>query len=138
MIPAELVPRQIRLPEKDGCRIVIFTGDSLRHDRFALRIQKDFGERVVGWFQVVPETRQPASQTRILGRICSKMKSLAANPQRLVRAPGYIMERLHQKMRWHTPSQNDEEQRLFGDEVQSLRKSAHLQPLRVSDPNSPD
>ena len=44
---------------------------------------------------------------------------------------------LPDKMWSRTPSLKEVEQRLFGAEVQSLRKSSHLQPIRVSDPNSP-
>jgi hypothetical protein len=137
MIPAELVPRQIKLPAKDGCRIVIFTGNSLRHDRFALRIQRDFGERVVGWFQVAPEAKQGPSLTRIWSQIYSKARRLAENPKKLLRTPRYETERISDKMRKFRSSQGAVEQRLFGDEVQSLRKNAHLQPMCVGDPNSP-
>jgi hypothetical protein len=62
MIPADLPRRTIRLPPKGICSIVVFTGPDLRHERFALRIQKEFGTLVAGWFQVVrPEPRAPTA-----------------------------------------------------------------------------
>ena len=52
MIPSELTPGKIKLTGEGERTIVVFTGNQLRHDRFALRMQHEFGHRVIGWFQV--------------------------------------------------------------------------------------
>src|SRR6185437_16698594 len=96
MIPAELEARIIDLPAADSCRIVIFTGTELRHDRFALRLQSEFPGLVAAWLQVVPASQGVGSST----------------PQRPV------------------------EQRLFGDEIERLRKAAYVAPTIVQNPNS--
>jgi len=67
MIPADLPSRTLRLPPKGVCSIVVFTGTDLRHDRFALRLQQEFGTLVVGWFQVArPPTRTPLPPSNTL------------------------------------------------------------------------
>ena len=136
MIPVELVGRPIQLPEKDSCRIVIFTGTALRHDRFALRIQRDFGERVVGWFQVARASQLPLSGPKPSEHYYRSLKELVENPRKLLRLPLEAGERILRALS-RRPSQEEEEERLFGDEVRSLRKTAHLQPVRVSDPSAP-
>ena len=99
MIPAELEARIIDLPAADNCRIVIFTGTELRHDRFALRLQSEFPGLVAAWLQVVP-----ASQ-----------------------GVGFLRR---------TTPQGPVEQRLFGDEIERLRKAAYVAPTIVQNPNS--
>ena len=47
MIPHELSPRRIKLPETNDHSIVIITRNQLRHQRFAYRMQKEFGDLVV-------------------------------------------------------------------------------------------
>jgi folate-dependent phosphoribosylglycinamide formyltransferase PurN len=54
MLPPELTPRQIILPESDEHTIVIVTGKELRHRRFALRIIEAFGSDVVAWYELDP------------------------------------------------------------------------------------
>jgi hypothetical protein len=137
MIPAELAPRRIRLPEKGDCHIVVFTGSSLRHDRFALRVQKEFGERVVGWFQSVPRVVDQAAQMGGGSRLYAGARSLAEDPRKFLRVPRFLAEHLLRRMR-RPLSQDEVERRLFGDEVRWLRKTAHLEPIRVENPNAPE
>jgi methionyl-tRNA formyltransferase len=52
MIPHELSPRKIKLPETDHHSIVLITGVSLRHQRFGYLLQKEFSDLFLAWFQV--------------------------------------------------------------------------------------
>ena len=45
---------KIPLLKSDESNIVIFTQNSLRHRRFALRLQQEFGTKVVAWFEIIP------------------------------------------------------------------------------------
>jgi len=52
MIPLELKEEILTLPDTDNHSIVIITGNGLRHKRFAYRLQKEFGDMVVAWYEV--------------------------------------------------------------------------------------
>ena len=137
MIPAELTSRQIQLPKKNGCRIVVITGNALRHDRFALRIQKEFGERVVGWYQVVRHSEQ-SSLKQDDRRSIEKLKRMR---ERLSKALGgriFPIKSNSETSQIRTPSQSEVEEQLFGTEVDGLRQTAHLVPQKVRNPNAPE
>lgn len=138
MIPAELTPRKLKLPKKDLCNIVIFTGTQLRHDRFALRIQQEFGQLVVGWYQVKQRTGHQDSRYSTAGRIIQKAKAVVRNPKKLFRTPQYLAQWILNRYSGTRVSQRQVEELLFGDEVRLLRENAHLEPRLVSDPNSPE
>ena len=44
----------LKLSIPNNFNIVIFTQNSLRHKRFALRLQQEFGNKVVAWFEILP------------------------------------------------------------------------------------
>jgi formyl transferase-like protein len=138
LIPTELAPRRIRLPEKKDGRIVVFTGDALRHDRFALRLQREFGKRVVAWFQVVagPAPADDPAPSSLPSRVYPRIRKLIAKPSTLLGVPKYLAGYLRERSR-PAPSQQSVEQRLFGEELRALRAGAHLQPMPVNDPNLP-
>jgi len=52
MLPIELKEEILKLPETDNHNIIIMTGNLLRHKRFAYRIQKEFGNLVVAWYEL--------------------------------------------------------------------------------------
>ena len=52
MLPIEIEQEIIKLPDTENHNIVIVTGNSLRHNRFAYRIQKEFGKSVVAWYEL--------------------------------------------------------------------------------------
>jgi len=54
MIPFDLPRRRLCLPEAPHRSIVLFTQRDLRHRRFALRLQQEFGSRVIAWFEITP------------------------------------------------------------------------------------
>ena len=52
MLPIDLEQKIIKLPDTKNHNIIIITGNSLRHNRFAYRIQKEFGELVLAWYEL--------------------------------------------------------------------------------------
>lgn len=62
MIPSEIEPRPIHLPTLEG-GIVIATGNEPRHRRFALRMQQEFGKRIVAWYEWRGPMPQPSLQS---------------------------------------------------------------------------
>lgn len=113
MIPEELQDRVLQLPSAENHSIVVITGAALRHDRFALRIQEEFGDAVVGWIQVLRPHKEGERPTPSGAHPSQRLASMAR-------------------------TQRQVEQHLFGEEVMRLRRMAHLQPRSVDDPNSPD
>src|SRR5689334_21943455 len=96
MIPVDLPSKILTLPETDRHTIVLITGSSgshLAYERFALRMQQEFGSDVVAWFQHCPTNRGSAGSSRL-----QRIKSLAkaelrrtrARPARLLEWPGRI------------------------------------------------
>src|SRR4051812_25027979 len=57
MLPVDLKHSNITLPPSDHHRIVIITNSKLRHQRYALRLQQEFGEKVVAWYQMDPSAK---------------------------------------------------------------------------------
>lgn len=51
MIPLELEQETITLPEAYNHSIVLVTGTELRHKRSAYRLQKEFGDKVIAWYE---------------------------------------------------------------------------------------
>ena len=155
MIPTELEAEIIDLPTVDSYRIVIITGTELRHDRFALRLQSEFPGLVRAWLQVVPASQGgglpgPAAYRR-LARLRAALSSLANGMPQILTSPlgrramvkrtrtffARAWRRLADKLlrRVATP-QRTVEQRLFGGEIERLRKAAYVAPTIVQDPNS--
>jgi len=138
MIPAELEASTLDLPSSDHCRIVVITGTELRHDRFALRLQAEFPGLVVAWLQVVLASPRT---TEIGGSRLDKFRKLRAM-LRSVRAGGphillsRIGRRLVAKFEREAASQRIVEQRIFGDEIEQLNKTAYLSPKTIQNPNS--
>lgn len=138
MIPAELTSRQIKLPEKNGCRIVVITGNALRHDRFALRIQKEFGDRVVGWFQVVRQSGGSTSPGQSDQRLIEKVRRMPVYLSRTFWVKYFPIKFQSEKRQEKAASQSEVEEELFGSEVGLLRATAHLMPQAVRNPNAPE
>lgn len=51
MKPTDLKSRILKLPKHSNYKIIIFTGGDLRHQRFALRLQKEFPQLVAAYYQ---------------------------------------------------------------------------------------
>ena len=138
MIPAELTPKKVRLPDAGVRNIVVVTGTQLRHDRFALRLQQEFGSLVIGWFQVESPTDRNVSQESTTVRSIQQIKDVLRSPRRRQHARRYLARRIRDRVGRSRISQGQVEERMFRDEVNLLRESAHLEPRRVRDPNSPE
>lgn len=52
MKPIELNSKTLSLPNDESKNIIIITGSQNRHKRFALKIQKEFPNNVVAWYQI--------------------------------------------------------------------------------------
>lgn len=159
MIPHDILPRVIRLPDTDEHTIVILTGTSLRHLRFAYRIQQEFGNKVVAWYQVIPpgEASLPANGRRT--SLFRKALNRVLPPERLqqvrdsVRKYGWwrtirkswsarraLSERLS-CLYWlhrYQRRQAAAEKRLFSQEIEHLKSCARVEPRFVRDPSSED
>ena len=138
MIPAELISRKIQLPEKNGCRLVVITGNALRHDRFALRIQKEFGERVVGWYQVVRQSGTINSPRQSKRRFTEKVRRMGEYLSKTLRGRSFQVRTKSETSQMMARSQSEVEEQLFGSEVSVLRRTAHLMPQAVRNPNAPE
>ena len=51
MRPTELKDRLFKLPKHSNYNIIILTASSVRHKRFALRMQREFSDLVVAWYE---------------------------------------------------------------------------------------
>jgi len=154
MIPAELEASSLDLPSSDHCRIVVITNAELRHDRFALRLQAEFPGLVVAWLQVVPAsprtTETGGSRLDKFRKLGVMLRSvLAGGPHILLSRTGRrvvigrsrellsrIRRRMVAKFEGGAASQRIVEQRIFGDEIEQLKKTAYLSPKTIQNPNS--
>ena len=79
MRPIELQEQAIKLPDTDNHSIVLVTGQDLRHKRFAYRLQQEFGDLVVAWFELDYNTQfaeqKNAQPSSFLKRVISYYKS---------------------------------------------------------------
>jgi methionyl-tRNA formyltransferase len=139
MIPTELEVSTLDLPSSDHCRIVVITGNALRHDRFALRLQAEFPGLVVAWLQCVPAsprtTEIGASRLDQFRKLRAMLRSVLAG------GPQILLSRVGQRMvakfgRETAASQRMIEQRMFGDEIEQLKKTAYLSPKTIQNPNA--
>jgi Formyl transferase len=137
MIPHDLPCRTISLPETDNHSIVVISGNALRHERFALRIQQEFGARVVAWLKCTGSAATPATSQPRVGIVERLTRKLG-------RASRFDVRRAYQRWRRRGAGraqrqrQQAAEEILFGDEVRSLQKSAVVSPRLIADPNAPD
>lgn len=154
MIPSELEPSILHLPSSDNCRIVLITGGQLRHDRLALRLQAEFPSLVVAWLRVAPASTRLSPTTinrfhqfrrlraMLLGLLDPAPEMLWSRSGRRVvvqRSRGLlsrVARRTLTRLR-HEASQATIEERIFGAEIEQLKKTAYVSPTPVEDPNSP-
>jgi hypothetical protein len=62
MLPHELEERTLSLPPTTDHTIALITSTGLRHKRFAYRLQQEFGDLVVAWFEVGGARSGPAEE----------------------------------------------------------------------------
>jgi hypothetical protein len=129
-----LTPSTLKLGPTDRCSIAVVTGSALRHDRFALRLQAEFPELVIGWVKVAA----PFGESSIRRGENHARAGVAFRKSELGRALFRVVDRLRWSSRMRADTFRDAEQRLFGDEVELLRSRASTSPVIVEDPNAPD
>ena len=114
----------LRLTAAKRPNIALIIGSDLRDILFAVRIQKRFPALVDLWFQVPPPFSTQTQRARAPNRIgMAWLKRLAA----LVFAS-----------RSECDEQREVEQRMLGDEIDSLRKGRYVEADIVQDPNASD
>ena len=154
MIPAELEASSLDLPSSDHCRIVVITNAELRHDRFALRLQAEFPGLVVAWLQVVPASPRTTEtggsrldkfrklEIMLRNVLTSRPHILLSRTKRhmVISRSRELLSRIKQRMiakfENEATSQRIVEQRIFGDEIEQLKKTAYLSPKTIQNPNS--
>lgn len=144
MIPLELERRIINLPEADDHKMVIITGDSFRHKRFAYRLQKEFGDLVLAWYELSNDIppKQPITEPQA-SKQSAKLAKLISPSKRLIpylisngvfktlkvikgRARRTLMLRRHYKNCLKA------ELKLFEAEVKELEVYSKLKPIRIN------
>ncbi len=146
MIPPELPPEILQLPETDRPTIVLVTGNGLRHRRFALRMQQAFAAQVVGWFELDEKQALRASEGSSPSQI--SRDSGAKHPTRQVEQ-GHPLKRSARRLRAlakrdpladYYRSLVVAEQTIFAEEVAELAGYAVVAPTSVhpADVNNAD
>lgn len=152
MLPTELQKEIITLPKTDRHTIVIVTGNGLRHKRFAYRIQKEFGDQVIAWYELDSKisATQPSSNnttTKETIRRASKVQKvlnmlihelpqsfskygLWGTLKRMLSLGTDLYYRLF-FMRNISKKMTEAEKKLFGQEVNDLKCNTLLKPIRI-------
>lgn len=139
MLPVDIEPQSLILPENHEHKIIVLTGSSLRHKRFAYRLQSEFGAKVVAWYEFTGEAlnlKQESSSDKIKNLI-SLFKQKAAEAYRKGRYGEMLLAPMHVlwqkfRLRSYFGEYTREEQRIFGPEVGRLKGMAHLQPIKIT------
>ena len=114
MLPLELKKKVVNLPETDNHAIVLVTSKELRHQRFAYRLQKEFGDLVVAWYQLdndVPAKGAPEAKP-------------AAKKQPAKPVSAFLKETAE--------SYDRSQKKLFAKEVEELKADAKLTPIGIN------
>lgn len=139
MLPVDIEPQTLVLPETQEHTIIILTGSSLRHKRFAYRMQAEFGAMVVAWYEFTGEAldlKQESASEKIKHLFSSvKQKAAAAFRKgqylKMLQAPfTVLMQKI--RLRAFFGEYTRAEQRMFGPEVKRLKEKAHLSPVAVT------
>ncbi|BAF72494.1 formyltransferase family protein [Sulfurovum sp. NBC37-1] len=153
MLPPELTPQQITLPQSDEHTIVIVTGKELRHRRFALRIIETFGNDVVAWYELDASVKArfvDKNQTRTAAQVqpgASKAQKIKAVlfeelPKRFRKYGAvYTLKRIASlandawyrfgPLRQVGKKMALAEERLFAKEVEALQKQTAMQARKL-------
>jgi hypothetical protein len=130
----------LTVPVADNCPIVLITGDALRHERFAMRMHAEFRDQIVGWLKLArPNGRLTQNQipnNQELGLLRLSAQKLRAIVATFLRQTS---DAIPERARFDSPADEARakasletvEQRLFGKEVEILRKSDTLRPIAV-------
>ncbi len=143
MYPYELEPQIFTLPKKDRDTIVIATGSSLRHKRFAYRIIQEFGKRVVKWYEIDNSysniTNKNTKSISKIDKITTQLDKLKRSFQlygikittkKVIKLADDIYYKLLYIKRLNR-SLKESEYRLFAKEIESIKKYSHIQPTKI-------
>ena len=143
MIPHDLVPSELTLPAIADHTIVLITGamgSELPYERFALRMQQEFGPQVVAWFQYRPKPSRRSRAALLAGAkqlVRQQLKNAYVLPSRMLRWPGEAVRMFRERVLGYSPLAVAQAS-LFREEVQQLRRYGKLEPIPVEDPSSPE
>jgi hypothetical protein len=143
MIPHDLAPSELNLPPTTQHTIVLITaamGTDLPYERFALRMQQEFGPQVVAWFRYVPSTnsgKRVSKLSRAKRFLRAELKDAYTTPRTILGWPGEAVQLVRERVLGRGPRAAAHE-RLFREEVQQLRPFGKLEPITVEDPSSPE
>jgi len=131
---------KLTLPVAENYPIVMITGGALRHERFAMRMQAEFSDHILAWLQLATAERKVAQDQRSLHSSAKKARALLSKflARRPDRSPPNTYAESALPQSGSKPSLHTVEQRLFGKEVEKLRETCTLRPIRVESIESED
>ena len=154
MKPPELKEQLFELPKHSNYNIIILTAGSIRHKRFALRMQREFPELVVAWYEydnTVKSMYESKFDKKIKikesksNRIFKIIRYIYKNIVRLIKNPKsikYIFKKINDYLviRKYNADFNIIEMETFGNEVKSLEKFSIVEKQKINptDINKPE
>jgi methionyl-tRNA formyltransferase len=143
MIPIELKGEIYKFPKTDNYDIVVVTGSDLRHKRFAYRMQQEFSDKIVAWFELDKTVKTNANTTEPLNLINRIVEYYKSEKVLNLKKNGFlnylrILWRLTKNkiqlrntlLQYERSARNNEEE-LFLKEINRIKKYAHLSPIKV-------
>ena len=158
MIPHNLDSEWLSLADS-RYSIVIITGNRLRHQRFAYRLQHEFRERVVGWFQISNTPPKSGARSTEKGSVRTRFKKAFKLVPKTVSKEkikdhverlglfGFISQVFDfgvdfSKCAWRMYRDRNKlrqaELKLFGPEIEDLKEHAVVGPTEIVSPNDKD
>ena len=152
MLPPELEAEIVTLPETGEHTIVVVTGNALRHRRFAYRMIEEFGDRVIGWYEldstVTPKEPAPSSDgpaPRTQKTVSTREKVIARLKDFPLLFRRYTLSTAAKKVvnllddAWYRlfilrdmgAAMRKAEERLFAEEVARIREKVDRTPVRI-------
>jgi len=156
LLPNELKEDIITLPQTDQHTIVIVTGNGLRHQRFAKRIQQAFPDQVVAWYELDntvsrkethPNNTKNAISNNIQAPTTSKINKILSRlsqeiPKSLskygflgtLKKMGALLSHIYYRvfiMRNTGKKMLEAEKALFQEELRELEKSTTLVSIKI-------
>ena len=138
MIPCDLEAKHIELPPTDQHTIVLFTDAShgeLLCERFALRVQQDFGDQVLAWFMYQPQVDSGPPQSlwvRIWTSVTRELRLVYHRPSVVFSWFDKSWTMLQDRLGGRHPLAVAQD-RMLGEEIRSLRTAGKLSPIPIDD-----
>ena len=150
----------LKLSIPNNFNIVIFTQNSLRHKRFALRLQQEFGNKVVAWFEILPnkdkKNLEDSNRQKLFNKIkkhFANIKSIILRTKTIVYKPSFglmkylslISHRINNlflgvsaiwQFYFISRKFNSIERSILYDEINELKRFKIIDPEIITDPTS--